>query len=130
MWDLNTLNNSVYLLCISISKCMLMHVFEWSKAIKNTQKSSKSTFVIVRTRGSCKAHLGKWRKIMLVSNLEWLPKAGWHSNARGLVDFFLVLIVFLRKPLVQMMKKVSWLSVFVVLDFNVKVLFLGARWEK
>ena len=34
----------------------------WSKRMKNIRKSWKSTFFIMRTRGSCKAHEEKWGK--------------------------------------------------------------------
>ena len=51
-----------YLLCISTSKCMLVHAFRWSKMIKNIRKSVKRTFFIMHMRGSCKTHVEKWRK--------------------------------------------------------------------
>ena len=38
------------------------------KTMKNTGKLSKSTFVIMHMRGSCKAHVEKQRKSLLVSN--------------------------------------------------------------
>ena len=50
---------------------------QW-KAFKNHENS---IFFIMHKRGSCKANEQKWRKSLLVSGREWLPKAGCHPKA-------------------------------------------------
>ena len=57
------------LLCISTRECMLAHAFAWSKTIKNIWKSWKSTFFIMHTRGSRKAHEEKWVLFSWFSNV-------------------------------------------------------------
>ena len=56
-------------LCISPSEGMLGYLFAWSKTIKNLENDEKSTFFIMRTRGS-------WRKMTSFSfmNLTWASR--------------------------------------------------------
>ena len=65
-----------------------MHAFAWSKTIKNAQKwVKKSTFFIMRTRGSLRAHKEKWKKKVCWSAIG--------SDSQKLVDthFWVFLIV-------------------------------------
>ena len=73
---------------------MLAHAFAWSKTIKNIQKWVKKVLFSSCTQ---EAHVRLTKKneekSLLVSDWEWLPKAGWHPNAGcsfGILLFFVL----------------------------------------
>ena len=80
-----------YPLCISTREHMLVHAFAWSKTMKNIQKSWKSTFSIMRTRGSCKAHEEKRRKKFVGQRLGVTPKS-WLTPKRWLLIWNFVVL--------------------------------------
>ena len=66
------------MLCILTSKRMLAHAFSWSKTMKNIQKSWKSTFSIMCTKGSWRKTKKKvcWSAIGSDSQ-NWLTHKRW-----------------------------------------------------
>ena len=57
---------------------MRLHGQKQQKTLENDEKS---TFFIMRMRGTQEANEEKRKKSLLVSDWEWLPKAGWHLKA-------------------------------------------------
>ena len=73
------------LLCILTSECMLAHQ-------KNDQKHKKMMKKVPFSSCTRETHIRlmkkKEEKILLVSDWEWLPKAGWHLKAGCSFGFF------------------------------------------
>ena len=70
--------------------CVRMVGKQW-KTFKNHEKS---TFTIMGTTGSCKAHKQKWRKKLVGQGLGVTPKSWWHQKAGCSFIILLFLIIF------------------------------------
>ena len=92
-----------------VNSCLGMHSHVQNR-LKKHKKIMKSTFLIMHTIGSRKAHIENEEKSLLVSDWEWLLKAGWHLKTSCL---FGILSWAFNEPLVHMIKFFScFLNVF------------------
>ena len=86
------------MLCISNSKRMLVHAFAWSKTIKNIQKWLEKYFFHHAherlTRGLRRKMKKNEENSLLVSDWEWLLKAGWHLKAGCSFGIFIIFLCF------------------------------------
>ena len=103
-------------LCILTSKRMVENNWEHSKMSKKVPFSSCAQEAHVRLT---KKNEEKWKKSLLVSDWEWLPKAGWHPNAGCSFGILLFFVLFstctsrvhddvLWKTLLRMTQNVLW----------------------
>ena len=83
-----------WLLYILTNKRMLAHLFTWSKTIKKGYKIfKKSTFFIIPTRDSWKAHARTWRKMRFLA-LYFYVSLTWASCA---YDEKITFLIFFKR---------------------------------
>ena len=98
--------------------------FAWSKMMENIQKLLKVPFSSCVREAHVRLVKKNEEKSLLVSDWEWLPKAGWHPNVG--CSFGILLNFFLHfsscvsdEPLMRMMEKVlfhHFTMFFIVFD--------------
>ena len=98
-------DNSPLVLCISTSKCMLAHAFTWSQTMKNAWKLSKNYFFHHMHERLTQEHEEKCIFLAFRSDYQTLV------DTQKLVapqQFHVNLVIFVREPLVSMIKNTDF----------------------